>query len=61
MSRQSSAIWRTAASKRSALDASAAPLSAPAEVPQMMRKGLLRSGSPLSRRISMRAWSTPTW
>jgi hypothetical protein len=58
---QTSSSFCTPSPKLSARQASAVALMAPAEVPQMMSKGLRAGGQPASHRISEIACSTPTW
>ena len=58
---QTCAMPSTAASNWSALQASAAALMAPAEVPQITPKGQRRGGAAVLRRRRAMARSTPTW
>ena len=59
--RHTRAMRRTARSKLSAPQASAAALMAPAEVPVMMGNGLGSPPAPQAWRRSAIAYSTPTW
>jgi hypothetical protein len=58
---QTCAMPSTAVSNWSALQASAAALMAPADVPQMTPKGQRRGDAAVSRRSRAMARSTPTW